>query len=81
MKILIDEKNVVRGWQTVGGGFSDTEYTTVEVDEIPEEVQENSEKYCYVNEMYVDNPDYVEPTPTETVTDTEILNTLLGVNE
>ena len=62
MKILIDEKNVVRGWQTVGGGFSNTEYTTVEVDEIPEEVKENCERYCYINGEYVNNPDYVEPT-------------------
>ena len=61
MKILIDENGVIKSWQIVGGGFGDTEYTTVEVDEIPEEVKEHSERYCYINEMYVDNPNYVEP--------------------
>ena len=61
MKILIDENGVVKAWQVVGDGWSDTEYTTVEVDEIPEEVKSNPEKYCYINGEYVDNPDYVEP--------------------
>lgn len=62
MKILIDENNVIKAWQVVGGGWGDTQYlTTVEVDSIPEEVKENCEKYCYINGEYIDNPDYVEP--------------------
>lgn len=36
-KILLDKNNVVIAWQTVGGGWSDTENTTIEVEEIPEE--------------------------------------------
>lgn len=58
MKILIDENGVVRAWQVVGGGFNNTEYTTVEVNEIPEEVKEHSEKYCYIDGNYIDNPAY-----------------------
>ena len=61
MKILIDEKNVVKAWQTIGGGFGDTEYTTLEVTEIPEEIKANPEKYCYIDGKYVDNPDYEPP--------------------
>lgn len=79
MKILIDENGVVKAWQTVGGGFGDTEYTTVEVDEIPEEIKANPEKYCYIDGEYVNNPDYIEPTTEPT--DTEILNVILGVSD
>lgn len=61
MKILIDENSVIKGWQVIGGGFGDTEYTTLEVDEIPEEIKENPEKYCYIDGKYVDNPDYEMP--------------------
>ncbi|MBE6837915.1 MAG: DUF2977 domain-containing protein [Ruminococcus sp.] len=61
MKILIDENGVVRAWQVVGSGFGETNYTTVRVDKIPEEVRENPRKYCYIEGEYVDNPDYAEP--------------------
>lgn len=60
-KLLIDENNVVIAWQTVGGGWSDTENTIVEVDNIPEEVKENSTKYCYVDGLFVENPNYKPP--------------------
>ena len=81
MKLLIDENNVIKAWQMVGGGWEDTEYTTVEVDEIPDYVIENPEKYCYIDGEYIENPDYIPPEITETITDTDILNALLGVTD
>lgn len=67
MKLLIDENKVIKAWQKVGGGWGDTEYTTVEVDDIPDHVTEIPEKYCYVDGEYVENPDYIEPVePNET---------------
>lgn len=58
MKILIDENNVIKAWQIVGGGWSDTENTTVEVENIPEEVMETPTKYCFVDGSFVENPNY-----------------------
>lgn len=60
-KLLLDENGVIKSWQIVGGGWSDTEYITVEVDEIPDYVIETPEKYCYMNGGYIENPDYEEP--------------------
>lgn len=60
-KILIDENNVVIAWQTVSGGWSDTENTIVEVEEIPEAVKENPTKYCYINGDFILNPNYTPP--------------------
>lgn len=62
MKILLDEKKVVIAWQTVGGGWSDSEYTTIEVEAIPEEVKKaDSGYYLYIDGEYIENPDYVPP--------------------
>lgn len=73
MKILIDENNVVRAWQTVGGGWKDSDFTAVEVDNIPEDVKECCEKFRYIDGTYADNPDYVEPEANEpTPTNTEL---------
>lgn len=58
-KLLIDEKNVVKSYQTIGNGWSNTEYITVEVEEIPEYIKEMPEKYLYVGGEFVLNPDYV----------------------
>lgn len=60
-KILLDKNNVVTAWQTVGGGWSDTENTIVEVDNIPEEVKENPTKYCFVDGKYEINLNYKPP--------------------
>lgn len=60
-KILIDENNVVIAWQTVGGGWVDTENTTIEVENIPEEVMETPTKYCFVDGSFVENPNYKPP--------------------
>ena len=60
-KILLDKNNVVIAWQIVGGGWSDTENTIVEVEEIPEEVMETPTKYCYVNSEFILNPNYKPP--------------------
>lgn len=80
-KLLIDEKNVVKSYQTIGNGWSNTEYITVEVEKIPEFIKEIPEKYCYVNGEYIENPDYVPVNNDQNITDTDVLNVLLGVNE
>lgn len=83
-KLLIDEKNVIKSYQTIGNGWSDTEYITVEVEEIPEFIKETPEKYCYVNGEYIENPDYIPSETAEDIdelSDTELLDILLGVNE
>lgn len=59
MKLLIDENKVIKAWQKVGGGWVDTEYTTIEVDDIPNCVTETPEKYRYIDGEYVENPDFV----------------------
>lgn len=63
MKILIDKNNVIKAWQIIGNGWSDTENTTVEVDDIPEEVKENPTKYCYINGQFIENPAIDRLTP------------------
>lgn len=60
MKILIDENNAIKAWQIVGNGWVDTEYKTVDVEEIPEEVKANCEKYCYIDGLFVENPNYID---------------------
>lgn len=60
MKLLLDENNVIKAWQIVGNGWVDTEYKAVDVEEIPEEVKANCEKYCYVNREYVENTNYID---------------------
>lgn len=75
-QITIDENNVVKAW-SVGGYIENG----VDVDDIPDYVMKNWEKYCYINGEYIENPDYIPPETTETITDTDVLNVLLGVNE
>lgn len=60
MKLLIDENNAIKAWQIIGNGWAETEYKTVEVDVIPEEIKANCEKYCYVDGEYVENPNYID---------------------
>ena len=83
MKLLIDDKNVIQAWEVVGNSWKNNPYC-IEVDNIPEEVR-NADvgAFCYSEEKgFYENPDYIPPeTPTETITDTDILNVLLGVNE
>ena len=74
MKLLIDENNVVIAWQIVGNGWSDTENTTVEVDDIPEEVKENPIKYCYIKGEFVENLNYKPPEQPIGETDNTILD-------
>ncbi len=71
MKILIDENNVIREWQTVGGGWGDTGFETVEVEIIPDEVKAECGKFRYVDGMFEENPDYTEPE--RVLSETEIL--------
>lgn len=75
MKLLLDENNVIKAWQIVGGGWSETTYMTVEVDEIPEEVQKNCSNYCYIDGQFVDNPNIDKLTPAKEAKVQELSNT------
>lgn len=62
MKILVDDKNVVIGWEVVGNSWKNNPYG-IEVDDIPKEVR-NADvgAFCYSEEKgFYENPDYIPP--------------------
>lgn len=75
MKLLLDENNVIKTWQIIGGGFGDTEFTTVEVDDIPDYIIERFEEFCYINGQFVENPNIDRLTPAKEVKVQSLSNT------
>lgn len=85
MKLLLDANNVIRSYVIVGGVIPSEKETVAEVDDIPDEVKSAElGKYCYTKTTgFYLNPDYIEPTPTDDdeLSDSELLDILLGVDE
>ena len=55
-QITIDENNVVTGASI--GGFI---HGGVDVNDIPDEVMRCPGKWCYIDDEFVENPDYIQP--------------------